>query len=612
MSTTTISSRRASGRPRRRRRRGLWITLIVLLVLLISAVIAVLLGIQTYNKAMTVRTKLTTAIPLVSQVADQLTAFKTTDAEATAGRIATLTEEARQQTDDPIWRVMEIVPGVGANLSAVRAAAEIADDVSDKIVGPLSSTSLDSLKPVNGKIDIGAITDLSRKITVAKGVVDTAQSRVAGIDRGALTPQVATAIDSFAPQLATATKSMGQVEPLTTILPDSLGASGPRHYLVLFQNLAEAQALGGGASSVMELNVDGGAVSIGEQAASNDFTGLKPVDVPQSALNTVGKNLATTFNVSTSRPDFPTAASIATQFWTQKYPEKKIDGVLAIDPVALSYLLGSTGPVTLPDGSQLTSDNAVSILLNQIYFRYPESTVADRTDKFFAQASSTIVGSILGGSMEPTTMLPAIVKAVGENRILAYSAESKEQALLAPTPIAGVLPADNSANTTTGVFFQDASSGSKMDYYLNTAVTQSSANRCSTSDATFTTSIKLTNTITAAAAQKLPAYVAAAGGRGPIPRGNMITLIYVYGPPGTTVSMDDASWAKGLGGVEKTTDDLGRPVMKLSLQLTPGQSDTATVTFKADGGRFGDQAVRVTPMINKTDVKLEGDQSCGR
>ncbi|SMH49745.1 Protein of unknown function [Rathayibacter oskolensis] len=608
MSTTTTSSRRASGRPRRRR--GLWITLTILVVLVIGAVVAVFLAIQTYEKAMTVRAKLTSAIPLVSQVADQLTGFDTAGAESTAAQIATLTGDAREQTDDPVWRVMEIVPFLGPNLSAVRAATEIADDVSGKIVTPLSSTSLDILKPVDGKVDLAAITDLSEKITVAKGVVDAAQTRVDGIDRGALVPQVADAIDSFAPQLETATKAMDQVEPLTTILPDALGASGRRTYLVLFQNLAEAQALGGGASSVMQLIVDNGAISIGEQLSSRDFRGLESVSVDQSALDTFGANLASTFNVSTSRPDFPTAASIATQFWAQKFPDQKIDGVMAIDPVALSYLLESTGPVTLTDGTELTRENTVSTLLNQVYFRYPEATVADQTDLFFSEASATILGKILGGDMEPTTMLPAIVKAVGEYRILAYSTDADEQALLAPTPIAGVLPTDNADTTATGVYFQDASIGSKMDYYLDTAVTQSSANRCAASGATFSTQVTLTNTISEKVARTLPKYVAANGGNR-FPLGDFVTNVYVYGPPGTTATVGGASWAGGLGGVESTTDDLGRPVVKLSLRLSPGQSDTATVSFSAGATTgFGEQSVRVTPMINKTDVLLEDDPSC--
>ncbi|ROS21915.1 uncharacterized protein DUF4012 [Rathayibacter sp. PhB127] len=613
MSTTTTSSRRASGTPRRSRR-GLWITLTVLLVLVIGAVVAAFLAVQTYEKAMTVRAKLTSAIPLVSQVADQLTGFDTAGAESTAGQIATLTGEARDETDDPVWRVMEIVPFLGPNLSAVRAATEIADDVSGKIVTPLSSTSLDVLKPVDGKVDIAAITALSDKITVAKGVVDEAQARVEGIDRGALVPQVASALDAFAPQLETATSAMDQVQPITAILPDALGASGPRSYLVLFQNLAEAQALGGGASSVMQLNVDGGAITVGTQQSSQDFRGLQSVTVDQSALDTFGGNLATTFNVSTSRPDFPTASSIATQFWAQKFPEQKIDGVLAIDPMALQYLLASTGPVTLSDGTELTSENTVSTLLNKVYFRYSDATVADATDAFFSEASATVLGKILGGDMEPSKMLPAVVKAVGESRILAYSTDPDEQALLAPTPIAGVLPTDNDDTSTTGVFFQDASIGSKMDYYLDTAVTQSSTNRCAAGGTSFSTQVTLTNTITEKVARTLPKYVAANGGNR-FPLGDFVTNVYVYGPPGTTTSQAQASWSDPLGGaasVLEPSEDLGRPVARVAVQLAPGESTTVTVGFTAAdaAATFGEQAVRVTPMINKTEVTLADDPTC--
>ena len=612
MSTTTTSSRRASGQPRRRRR-GLWITLSILLVLVIGAIVAVLMAVQTYDKAMTVRAKLTSAIPLVSQVADQLTVFDTVGAEATAGQIATLTGEARDETDDLVWRVMEIVPVLGPNLSAVRAAAEVADDVSGKIVTPLSGTSLDVLKPVNGRVDISAISDLSAKIDVAEKVVDDSQARIEGIDRGALVPQVASALDAFAPQLETATKTMDQVQPITRMLPEALGANGPRNNLVMFQNLAEAQALGGGASSVMLLQADDGAISITEQfdtgEATGEFTGLASVQVDQSALDTFGGNLATTFNVSTSRPDFPTAASIATQFWAQKFPEKKIDGVLAIDPVALSYLLESTGPVTLTDGTELTSENAVPTLLNEVYFRYPAATVGEQTDAFFKEASATILSKILGGDMEPSRMLPAVTKAVGESRILAYSTDPEEQALLEPTPIAGILPTTNDDSTTTGVFFQDASIGSKMDYYLDTAVTQSSANRCAASGATFTTQVTLTNTISRQVARTLPSYVAANGGDGRFPRGDFVTNVYVYGPPGTTVS--GASWGSELGDVVQTSNDLGRPVSKVAVQLSPGESATATITFTAGAASgFGEQAVRVTPMINATDVTLVPDPSC--
>ena len=67
--------------------------------------------------------------------------------------------------------------------------------------------------------------------------------------------------------------------------------------------------------------------------------------------------------------------------------------VVSIDPIALSRLLQVTGPVTLPDGEQLTSENVVSKLLNEAYFRYPEGGA--ESDAYFATAASAVFERIM-------------------------------------------------------------------------------------------------------------------------------------------------------------------------------------------------------------------------
>ncbi|NQX25765.1 DUF4012 domain-containing protein [Microbacteriaceae bacterium VKM Ac-2854] len=610
-SPSRSATRRRRGK-RRPRHRWIWITLSVFLLLVVVGVVGAVMAYQTFQKAETVRAKLTTAIPLVGQVKDQLTSFDTAGATATAAQLGTVTADARAETDDFVWRVMEIVPVLGPNLSAVRAATEVADDISTDIVTPLSSTSLDQLKPVDSRIDLAAFTDLAAKITVAKTTIDASEARISGIDRSALLPQVSDAIDEIQPQLQAATVAMDAIEPVTSILPDSLGASGPRNYLVLFQNLAEAQALGGGAAALMMLHVEDGTIEIAAQADSGNFKRkLTPgVTVDQSALDTFGGNISFDLNTATVRPDFPTAASIATQFWTRTYPDKAVpDGVLAVDPKALSYLIGATGDITLPDGTVLTADNTVKSLLHDPYFRFAGDDVADLTDAFFEGAAATIFNTILSGSIEPSKMLPAIVKGVDESRILAYSSDADEQALLAPTPIAGILPKDNTASTTTGVYFQDASVGSKMDYYLTTDVKQSSANLCAATGATTATAVTLNNTISESDAEDLPAYVAA-GGRG-IPKGDFITNVFVYGPPGTTFT--GVSWGSQTTGSTDlgASDDLGRPVARVAVVLGPGETANFTAAFTAAAGStFSAAAVATTPMLNPTTVAVEPDASC--
>lgn len=68
--------------------------------------------------------------------------------------------------------------------------------------------------------------------------------------------------------------------------------------------------------------------------------------------------------------------------------------MLAVDPVALSYLLRATGSVTLPNGDHITSTNAVSVLLNQVYL--PRNT---RLTGDFSEVGAVAANRFNGGTM---------------------------------------------------------------------------------------------------------------------------------------------------------------------------------------------------------------------
>ncbi len=53
-----------------------------------------------------------------------------------------------------------------------------------------------------------------------------------------------------------------------------------------------------------------------------------------------------------------------------------VDGVIAIDPVALSYILGAVGPITMPDGEVVSRDNVVELTESTAYLRFPTDQVA--------------------------------------------------------------------------------------------------------------------------------------------------------------------------------------------------------------------------------------------
>ena len=65
---------------------------------------------------------------------------------------------------------------------------------------------------------------------------------------------------------------------------------------------------------------------------------------------------------------------------------------------------------------------------------------------------------------------------------------------------------------------------------------------------------------------------------------------------------------KGAAG-RKPREDLGRPVVKATVTLKPGQTRTITVHFTGTEGAYGPLAVRTTPMVSATAVSLD-DQRC--
>jgi Protein of unknown function (DUF4012) len=69
----------------------------------------------------------------------------------------------------------------------------------------------------------------------------------------------------------------------------------------------------------------------------------------------------TTFYVNGNlSPHFPFAAQIWASMW-KKFSGQQVDGVIAVDPTALSYLLAVTGTATLPDNTQINGANAVAL-----------------------------------------------------------------------------------------------------------------------------------------------------------------------------------------------------------------------------------------------------------
>ncbi|WP_098407102.1 DUF4012 domain-containing protein [Paramicrobacterium agarici] len=553
-------------------------------------------------RATAAKDELQAALPLASQVQQQILDGDTDAAAETAAKLREHTSAARAQTTGDLWQWAEAAPFIGDNLKAVRVVSETVDDLAVDTLEPATKLSISALQPVDGRIDVEAISDLLPFIDSTAASIDSAQEKLGDVPRNALIDEVSDGISKLETALAKAETVLEQLRVPVAVLPSALGAEEPRNYLMIFQGNSEVRAAGGNPAAMVLVKVDNGAISIAQQASSGDFKNsmqrepVKELDpnVEKIYSDIIGKYIP---NI-TSTPDFPTTAGLMNAYWNEEF-DTELDGIISFDPVGLSYLLGATGPVEMPTGDTLTAENAVPLLLNEVYFRYPDGAASDA---FFAAAAASVFDALTTGSGDPKAIVGALVKSANEGRLMMWSPHEDLAGAIEGTALQGVLPSDNTEKTTVGVYFNDTT-GSKMDYYVDAKI-EASTNQCDVSSGespTFKTDVTLTNSITREEAKTLPGYIT-----GPYyTPGDIATDFVVYGPVGAKID----SWlVNGKEHSAKATGEIdGRPVVRLSYVLKPGESVTVSYTMTgAPDQEYGDFTIDTTPMVRDTPITITG------
>ena len=576
-----------------------WIPVGVLLALLLVGVGAGIAGKRVLDEAYQARDDLEQAIPLAKTARDQIAAGDSVGAQQTVARLSALTADARAHTDGRLWRFAESIPLAGPNLVAVRTVSAVVDDLATNAVAPLSALSLDSLSPSGGRIDTAAIADVSTTVDRAAGAVDAASATIAGIDQSALIDQVSAGVAQLDGVLSDIQPLLATARSTLSLLPGLLGVDSPRNYLVLVQNNAESRGTGGNPAALVMIHIDNGTLSITQQASSRDFVNGRPTPVTPLDPETValyGDKVGRYMQDVTTTPQFTESARIMGAFWAESFGTP-IDGTLSIDPVALSYLMAATGPVTLPDGDVLTSDNVVAQLLNQVYFRFSDP---EDQDAYFAAAAGAVFGA-LTSTQNPRLLVDQVVRAVDEGRILYVPTNEAEAQEIAGSRLAGTLPDDNVTATMVGSYVNDVTEG-KLDFYLDTSLSVAS-DMCTVDAATapnFTVTTTLTSTLQPDDVGGLAHYISP--GRF-FPKGDISTDLVVYGPVGA--SFASASLDGAAVGVTPVVH-LGRPAVKINVLSEPATTHQVEVAFTGVAGAdYGPIEAWHTPMVRSTTVSID-------
>ncbi|HCS61374.1 MAG TPA: hypothetical protein DIW46_08265 [Microbacterium sp.] len=575
----------------RRRKRRRWIGLIVFLVVVGLIIAGAFAAKRIYDQAMGVRGHLESSMTEVKEVQRAVLAGELDAASAASSRLAVETSAAVSGTHGRLWSLAEAVPFIGGNLSAVRTVAEVTDQLATDVVAPASSVSLDAFRPKDGKIDLAAVAGLSSLIDRVDTGVDSAIAELGSVDREGLINQVSSGVNQLDDALADIQPMIGPIKDVVSVLPNALGANGPRNYLLMFQGTSEARSLGGNAAVFIILRAENGSLQIVEQIDSQQFHNAPPepvVELAPEAVAIYGDKIGRYTADFTMVPDFPEAVRILTAWWDREgFPE--FDAVLSVDPVALSYMLTATGPIEMMTGDTLTSENTAALLLNEVYFRYTDPFAQN---VFFGVAANAVFNALTGGKAEPVPLMSALSRASDEGRLLYWSEDPGEMELIAGSRLRGVMPLKNDEQSVVGVYVND-NTGSKMSYYLDLGVIT-----CRTEDGV-TAEATLSSNITTEQAAELPRYIS-----GPyFTPGDISTYMVLYGPAGTSVTGVTIDGAPA--NVLASGSHLGRPAVKVEISNSLISSHTVTLGFKGLDADAGAIDIWHTPMVRDTSVQLE-------
>jgi hypothetical protein len=364
--------------------------------------------------------------------------------------------QARARVQSPFLLPLRILPVLGRQIQSVDTLTASAA----RVVG----VGIDAVDGARAAVNAGHPVGAARVTLVSHlaAIADRSAGQLGSVDLGPthLFGPLAQARAKFAARLTDVRHAIGQLQAASHGLVEFL--RGPSRYLVLAGNNAEMEVGSGTFLQIGMLTVDNGSLHLDAMHSFSAYT-VPPGSVPISGdlagrwgflhPNVEWRNLG-------ASPQFPSQAQLASRMW-RAATGISVDGVVALDVVALKDLLQATGPVHLSDGSTITADQVLSDVMLRQYLGlvgYPDETT--RRDRLSDIARGALANLNKGG-WHAADLVDQLRGAARGRHLLAWSAHPQEQAGWAAAGISGVLAPDELL-----VGFHNRG-GNKLDQFMN-------------------------------------------------------------------------------------------------------------------------------------------------
>jgi Protein of unknown function (DUF4012) len=242
-------------------------------------------------------------------------------------------------------------------------------------------------------------------------------------------------------------------------LPRILG-TGTHRYLILLANPGEERGGGGfiGAVGVVVFQ-DGQLVSSNFMPSSFSDTLVTNIPAPAPIREITGTNLV--LGDSDWSPNFPTTAALAAEFYTRA-TGLPVDGVIDVDPIALSYVLQVVGSVQVPPYPQVVGTTNTLLELNYIINM---ARPGDPGKVYLAPFGHAVVDAALKTPRSRWVALAtALERGAAEQHIVLFFDDSHLEQLVVNAGIGGVPPQKPSGDA---LLVADSNlSGTKGDLFV--------------------------------------------------------------------------------------------------------------------------------------------------
>ena len=385
-----------------------------------------------------------------------------------------------------------------------------------------------------------------------------------------------------------------------SMLRAMLGAQEDRLYLIAVQNPSEIRASGGFPGAMGTLRIQDGILTIGEFESVVNYLSQR---TPSNIQITKEEHVLFSYLSSIRNPrdadlcpDFERVGHI----WASSYEEwhqTPVSGIVSVTPHIVQRLLAVLEKeIELSDGLVLTGENALKVLIHDIYFKYydRENPHPDRSrisDQLFAESAKKVLAEVSGNISLSQLLkyLPVVQESIEDRTLMFWMKDEAEQAFIANIGWSGSLNKDPQ-NPEVGIYV-NVVSASKMGWFLlmDTEIGEPVANE----DGSYSYPITVTfsNNITPEEINAADKYIS--GGLG----GSMWAAAYFFAPAGGSVDHFEASTGRKISLKTYNGMTLG---FTEHFSIRPDEVITITYTATTAPGVDTPLGISQTPTAQKS------------